>query len=389
MQEMELRKLEKELWDCIIVGAGPAGSYAGYLLAKKGARVLIIEKSKYPGEKKACGGCLSIFFINKLNINEIIEQVLYEAEIYFRDRQYKYKSKTPMGIMVRRSIFDSYIAKKAENAGAHLLCSFYAYDVSEKASAVFCHSSYGNEKAVFTGKCILLADGTKTLGIKLGIGFDMKTQDFIPAIKADLKIDNPSHAMKFFIDAKTLNIGYYWIFSKKTLYNIGVGGRSKYNNLPLNSLLKIFINIHFRNNSSQNFKIKGGMIPLETAKKFASRNVVVIGDAAGFVNPITGGGIHYALKSAEIAAQAIIKNLQRGKPINLKCCNYLFRMNYYFIWLKIMRIFLTLIYQFGNYKATAFCYFLRFYFSVFFFAGDIAYFIAKIRSGFKKIFSKK
>jgi hypothetical protein len=81
--------------------------------------------------------------------------------------------------------------------------------------------------------------------------------------------------------------------------------------------------------------------------------------------------------------------LKKGKAINLKGCNYLFRINFYFIWLKIMRIFLIIIYQFGNIKATAFCYFLRFYFAIFFFAGDIAYFIDKIRKDFKGKFNKK
>jgi flavin-dependent dehydrogenase len=50
--------------------------------------------------------------------------------------------------------------------------------------------------------------------------------------------------------------------------------------------------MHFGNNCFGDIKIKGGLVPLETAKKFAAKNVAVIGDAAGFVNPITGGGIH-------------------------------------------------------------------------------------------------
>lgn len=376
-----IKELERIIWDCLVIGAGPAGSYASYLLSKKGARVILIERGKMPGEKKACGGCLSFFFIDRLGIEEIIEKIMYEAEIYFNGKNYKFKSKMPMGIMIKRSIFDFYLAKKAEAAGTTLLCGYYAYEINEKNVTVSCHSSFSNEKVLFKGKCILLADGAKTIGNKLGIGFDINTQDFIYAIKSDIRTESVSEAMKFFIDLENINIGYYWIFSKNNLYNIGVGAKPKEKNISLHWLLEKFLKKHFSNIVYEKLNTKGGVVPLETAKKFALEKVVVLGDAAGFVNPITGGGIHYALKSAEIVANAVAKRLKKNKPINLRICNYLLKLNSYYIWLKIMRIALSFIYLLGNYKGLIYHYFLRIYFRFFFFLGNIIY-------SFKAIFSR-
>ena len=123
-----------ERFDCIVVGAGPAGSSAAYVLAREGLRVLVMERGEYPGSKNVSGALLHSHFLSGLFpefwkeapverfvIDRKLALLTPEASLAldFRDSHF---ARAPFnGFTVLRSKFDPWLARKAEEAGALIM----------------------------------------------------------------------------------------------------------------------------------------------------------------------------------------------------------------------------------------------------------------------------
>lgn len=296
-------------YDVIIVGAGPAGSTIGYLLAKKGKKVLVVDKENFP-RKKLCGGLLTEKNINlmknifgKVDWNNFIDSSYNSFGIYHNllGKICKYNSPVNKLYFVNREIFDKYLLDQAISLG----CIFLKSNVvkTNKNSII---TDTGEE---FFGDFIVGADGTNSV-VRKNITSKIQKNKFTTAFEIEVKYSDLKCFEKNNIFPQiyfgNINNGYAWVFPKKNKVIIGIGGLTNKNNIR-ESFLSFLKSVLKSNPKNYLSKIQGFPVPLHNfIKNPIKENTVLIGDAAGLIEPITGEGIYFAMVSGYHAAQEIL-----------------------------------------------------------------------------------
>ncbi|MFH1192537.1 MAG: NAD(P)/FAD-dependent oxidoreductase [bacterium] len=299
----------------IIVGAGPAGSSATYILSSAGMQVALLDKEVFPRDK-LCGGLLSgrAIKIFKDIFNEdwkpIIDYVAYGVEFYYKEQFLnKIDNYNPI-YFVQRKIFDSYLVKLAERNGVEFYQETPVFSLNEGESNIIIN---GGRKLY--GDFIIGADGvnSKISSVlfpnffdknKLAIGME------INVIKEKIKRKIVLPEIYF----GTVRWGYGWIFPKKDVITLGVGGLlAKNQNMKL-----LFLNfINQICGEIPDVQLRGHYIPFGNYKNVPGKNnILLTGDAAGLVDPITGEGIALAMLSGKLAAESVLNAAKLGKPEN-------------------------------------------------------------------------
>ncbi|GJQ64366.1 MAG: geranylgeranyl reductase [Melioribacteraceae bacterium] len=292
-------------YDVVIIGAGPAGSSAGYHLAKAGVKTLILDKAEFPRYKSCGGGIItrSDKFI-PYDYSSVVEQECNTALLadLTVKKEFFVKRDKPVVRMVMRDNFDEFAIQKAIEAGCHFNDNITVRDINYKSDPCV---ELNNEK-IFCDK-IIGADGA--FGITTRVSGHFKHLTAIPAMEIELNVDHATfrrfnNIVRF--DFGLVENGYGWVFPKKEHLSIGVLSFStgKYN---LNQLLQKYL--HAININTKDYQRHGFKIPiLPTTKNFAYSNLLLTGDAAGFADPITLEGIGTSILSGKLAADAIIKS---------------------------------------------------------------------------------
>lgn len=300
-------------YDIIIVGAGPAGATLGYELGRRGLAVLILEKEKLP-RGKPCAGGITFRAANLLDfdISAVTEGIAYGARIMYQlsDECIK-RHKEPLIYMVMRSKFDHFLVQKAQEAGAAVIDGVRADQLEITASRVKVVTPEGP----FTAEILAGADGAKGMvAKKLGL---MRDVELDLGLEAEVSVAEDKLAdwdSLIGLDLGQIPGGYGWVFPKKDHLSVGVEGPvhlSKRFKPYLERLLQ-----HLGNYQVTDFK--GHLMPMRRRGMAIQRgNVLLLGDAAGLIHPLSGEGIYYAIKSAQLAAPVIASALRSG-TINLK-----------------------------------------------------------------------
>ena len=307
-------------YDVIIVGGGPAGSTAGYLLSKFGFKVLTIDKDNFP-RRKLCGGLITLKTLKLLNrIFDETEASLGQKDILnFRSDHYEifYKNKLLVKnsshipfYFVDRQIYDCFLLERAKEVGAEIMEGEKVKTISLPINEVA--TSKGRK---FKAKFIVGADGAnsiirKKLFLKsknnaykwqhnLGTAFEI----FIDRTDIREVVDHPTIVFGF------VNCGYAWIFPNKDKLLVGLGGLNRANKGNFLDSFQNFLSV-LNLDRGRISKVAGHPVPYgDFLLRPVLNNVVLVGDAAGFVDPVIGEGIFYAQRSAELASWAIYKSM--------------------------------------------------------------------------------
>jgi len=286
-----------------IVGAGPAGSYCAYKLAEKDIRPSIFDYS-HPREKP-CGGLTSAIaqeffpFLKALPIahNErstitLISPSGRRLSIRFRKGKF---------ISFSRLKFDQYLLNMATNEGADL--------IEEKVIGIERKCGWWKvrtRKQSYAAKILVGADGVNSMvrrNIIGSLGKRDKGLCFGYFVKG---LENDGIIIKFLHTKK----GYIWIIPRGEDTSIGIGNAEICQPHELRKELDAFVS-EFCPHADKISEWTALIPNIKDVKTFrtpiASSNWILIGDAAGHVDPITGSGIIYALLDGELAAEVIIE----------------------------------------------------------------------------------
>lgn len=291
-------------FDVAIIGSGPSGATAAFNLAKKGLKTVIIEKETLP-RYKTCGGGF-VFRGRKdlpFDISEVIESEFYTIDVYLGKKlHFKTQREDPTITMIMRDAFDNLIVKKAKELGVLLLEDNKLKSLDFKDEKVILTTS----KDIISANFVIAADGALSPTSKMA-GWLEDTRKLIPALEYEVEVPEEDFArlkdeVRFDIDA--IPYGYAWNFPKKNHLSIGVATfkRSKINLKEYYQEYLKTIGVSTILKESQH----GFQIPVAPRTDgFVKNRVFLIGDAAGFADPITAEGISNAIHSGVLIAEAI------------------------------------------------------------------------------------
>ncbi len=307
----------KAKYDVVVVGAGPAGSTAARYAAKGGAKVLILERDREPGIPVRCAegvshrGLAPFIEPNPKWIAAKIDS----ARIFAPDGNMLQLENIGTGYILERRIFDRELCNLACAEGAMMLTKADAigleFDNDQICGVRFRH--LGNEHVV---KCdiVIGADGVESrVGRWAGIKTACDMSDIETSVQYTLtNIDADQNYCEFYFGDQMAPGGYTWIFPKsKTSANVGLGlsGNRISEHGPVH-YLDNFVKKRYPNGAI-NAIVCGGIPTGQPLKDMAAERIMLVGDAARQVNPMTGGGIITAMyggaKAGEVAAEAVQK----------------------------------------------------------------------------------
>ena len=330
-----------EAFDAIVVGAGPAGVTAARELAQVGLTVVVLERGAFPGAKNVWGGILYRepteamlpgFEAQAPLERPIVEQryllLTEDAMMGATYRSQRFATPPYNAYSVLRSPFDRWHAETAEAAGAEVYSEFTVTDVVWEDGAVVGVTT-GDPDGELRARCVVLADGANSLlAQKIGLHAEWEPLDqalvakeliALPAEKIEDRFaleSGTGTALEIFGESTWGLLGYGFVYTNRESISIGTGAL-------LGDLIESGRNVNdmldrFKKHPSIAPLIQGGetveysahLIPeggYDRLPRLYGDGVVVVGDAAGFVNPLNREGVNLAMLSGKLAAQAIVE----------------------------------------------------------------------------------
>ncbi|MDI6783228.1 MAG: NAD(P)/FAD-dependent oxidoreductase, partial [bacterium] len=316
------------VYDVIVVGLGPAGATASYELSKAGFNVLALEEKKLP-RYKPCAGGLSLKIEKVLSFpdwRDLIENAVYDLILSYKGKDsQRFHSEKPLAYIVSRDKFDYYLANQARKAKAEIHEEEVVSLIHENANDVDVHSVHFLDKQYkekreyrYRARYVIGADGGfSQVGISLCAPHfepDTALNGLITEVEAEV---NPSldFDKAIYIYFGMEQKGYGWIFPKSTKYVVGMtqelGKRRKRKEPPEPNWFEDFMANQQILKNIKRQKLVGHIIPRyqDYGHLRYTDRVLLVGDAAGLVDPFLGEGIYYAIRSGQLAAQTIQKAL--------------------------------------------------------------------------------
>lgn len=317
-----------EKTDICVIGAGPAGSTAAKFLAQKGFDVKLIDRQKFPRDKP-CGGGLPYQVLKRypyINNENFVDSYSLAGYAYSSSLNYKIvvQDKEPIVAMTLRRNFDKNLVDLAVEEGVDFVdgCKVNNVKITNEKAQVFLEDG-----STVTCDILIGADGVFSK-IAEKTGLRKRGEETGICILNEYELDEKT-IDEFFGKERFVKIlsrfqgiyGYGWAFPKRKHLNIGIGevgyrpkNREKIN--LINLYKNFFSTLKKLKIIPEELKIKhcyGGALPIIPLKKTYTNRTILVGDAAGFINPFSGEGVYYAMASGEIASIVIEKAFSHEK----------------------------------------------------------------------------
>ena len=296
-----------ERFDAIVVGAGPAGSTAAYRLSRAGARVLLLDRERFPRDKP-CGGGLTYRAVRQLpvSVEPVVEDTVCRFELGFRyGSRFERRSEEPIVLMTQRRRLDAHLAEQAAGAGAEFRDGVRATALEEEGGG----ATVRFDGSAASAPVVIGADGVNGLTARaLEVGRERRHG---VALEGNVSY---VHAREGFrgravVELGTVPGGYAWVFPKGDHVNVGVGGWESEGPRLRRHLERACEGYGLPVERLQS--LRGYRLPMRSRGDRARRGrVLLVGDAAGLVDPLSGDGIYEALVSSRLAAETALGVLE-------------------------------------------------------------------------------
>jgi len=314
--------------EVLVVGGGPGGSSAAYWLARSGRSVVLVEKKEYPREK-TCGDGLTPRSIRQLmdmgfdfdvpEFHRIRGLRAYSGELMMELDWPDHPVFPNWGGVIRRLDLDEQVARLAEKQGVAVRSQTTASPVLDGGRIGAVELKSGDETEVIHPRVVVVADGSLSrFGRALGTVRD-KSRPYGLAARAyfesPMSTDGYLESQLDLRDEEGHSVpGYGWVFPLGDgIVNVGVGAMStfhRWKEMNTNDLMTAMVRSapeHWE--MSEDTRVspnRGGKLPMSlSVGPVFGPNWVVVGDAAGGVNPFNGEGIDYAYETGRIAARHV------------------------------------------------------------------------------------
>lgn len=310
--------------DVLVIGAGPSGSIATRTIAQNGIDVLLIDKKSEIGTPKRCAEGILRSTLDELGIRadkrwiareikgiEIVSPtnkklVLDEDNFELPDTAY----------ILERKIFDKTLVMDAIRFGANVMIKTKANNIKRvKDGFLVKATSLGNEIQIFT-KIIIGADGPESkVGRMVGLKSNTSLNNMASCAQYEMvnvNMDDMNHVRVHI--GSVCPGGYVWIFPKgDDIANVGLGILKSHTDKTAKHFLDSFIESNQDVVNAQCVEMNVGGDPIGgLIEQRYDDNIMIVGDAAGFVDPLTGDGIRTAMLSGKFAGDVAVKSIKNG-----------------------------------------------------------------------------
>lgn len=328
--------MQIKTFDVIIVGAGPAGCAAAYMLSGHGLSIAVVEKSVFPRDK-VCGDALSADVSNQFvrmsdqlakSFEHFPKKLASNGVRFFAPNHQKLdieftppKDRFGGGFIASRLDFDHFFFNQLQNLGdVTIFQQQQIKDVVVTEEKI----SLTTADLVFEGKIALGADGAHSILNKKLTTNKVEKKHFCAGLRQyyeNVQGFHPSNHIELHF-YKDLLPGYFWVFPlPNNKANVGLGMlSSEVSKQKLNLKEKLEELIATHPNLKERFKdaqpletIQGYGLPIGSKKRSISGDrFLLLGDAASLIDPFTGEGIGNAIRSGRVAAEHVLKATKKG-----------------------------------------------------------------------------
>src|SRR4051812_23160091 len=279
-----------ERYDVLVVGGGPAGSTTAIRLADGGARVLLVDKARFPRDKPCGGGITTRAFAQcPIDTTPVVEEEVDVVELRFRyGASVVRESSAPLIRMTQRRRLDAFLLDAARERGVEVR-EGTTVDASE-APADFVVGADG-------------ANGTSAKALGLGGGIVHGV-----AYEGNVRygiVARDRYARRAVVELADIPGGYGWVFPKGDHVNVGVGAWQEEGQRIREHLGRVCAAHHL--DPAQLDGLRGHRLPLRRpGTVVANDRALLVGDAAGLIDPVSGDGMYECFVSSRLAAEAIL-----------------------------------------------------------------------------------
>jgi digeranylgeranylglycerophospholipid reductase len=323
--------MRTERYDVVVVGAGPAGSVTARKAAEKGVDVLLIERNQEIGVPVKCAEGVSKEIERFVTPDRrwICAEVK-GANLYAPDGTKVVMAGTKMeevGYVLERRLFDKFLASEAARAGAEVRVKTEAYGlIKDNGAAKGVTVRCGGETRRIYATVVVGADGVESqVGRWAGIDTRLRPADMDTCAEyllCDIEINH--EYSEFFLGREIAPKGYAWVFPKgedSANVGLGIGGDMSGDGHHAIDYLNAFVKSRFPKGKLL-AQICGAVPVCGPIPESVAHGLVLVGDAAWHVNPLTGGGILYAIQAGEIAGEVVATALQEDDVSKARLMEY-------------------------------------------------------------------
>lgn len=331
-------------FDVLIVGAGPAGSFAAERLARGGVRVALVD-GRPPDEPKACGGGVTSKALKAWpHLLDAVGRTIDELDMYSPSGKHLHLKLDEPFAVYSRNAFDTFLRERARAAGAQVFAEKISARGFKRADGTSAYPGWivrAQSGAEFSGEWLVGADGANSaIAKKLAGPLPPAEMEVAFGYRAPLPAAREAATVVAFLPKW---VGYAWAFPRIDHISFGIATtQDAFDHESLDALMWDFMVAYYeaaqvgslrkmklwKRDESQTNELRYKELR-QTAERYAARipglaprtwdtrqacgdKWVLLGDAAGFADPVTGEGIYYALRSAELFAKAYLA----GKPLD-------------------------------------------------------------------------
>lgn len=310
--------------DVLVIGAGPAGSSTAKYAAQNGAKVILMDKKSEIGAPKRCAEGVSKEGLKKLGIEPSSRWVTKElsgvrlvspngTDVWLNDDQVKLPE---AGYILERKVFDKFMAMDAARAGATIMIKTLARGMRKDSNGYIVSCENMGEDFEIKAKIVVGADGPESrVGRWGGLKTTVKPKNMESGIQfemAGVEMEDPG-CIEFYFGSVAPG-GYAWIFPKgDDIANVGLGIVNTVTDKSAYQHLLEFVEKCPATQNAQAVELNIGGDPVGgMLKELVEDNIMIVGDAAGHVNPLTGGGIITALEAGKYAGEVAAEAIKEG-----------------------------------------------------------------------------
>ncbi len=309
-------------FDVAVVGTGPAGASAARDLAARGCRVVLLETETLP-RYKTCGGGLVHRAIRWLpfDISDAVERDCHRADLHLAKSglHFRTRRERPVVVMTMRDRFDCRLTQEAVESGAELWQGCPLIGLAADPRRLLLETARGSVSADW----VIAADGAHSPTARAA-GF-APNRGLIPALECEVKVppeifDRFSSAARF--DFEIVPEGYAWVFPKRDHLSMGVLSMTR-RKAGLKVWFERYLS-HLAIDRIESCDRHGFVIPVQPRPGgFVGGRILLVGDAAGLAEPVTGEGISFSIRSGQLAARALAQGGLQQSQVGARYTGFL------------------------------------------------------------------